>query len=738
MTYPMRTTGRKCRAAVRVSLRGFGRTAALLSALTALLSLSALAQPAPEDKASRATRTQTPPILDGSLEDPVWARAEAIEDLHQYDPLDHAPPSERTAISLLYDDDYLYIGARMYDSDPSAIIARQMIVGQTMRSDDSLVVHLYPFNNRRSGYVFQVNPNGNRTDGIFETATDINRDWDGIWYAEARIDDQGWTAELAIPFKSLNFDPNDGRWGFNVERRIARKQERIAWVSYNRDVDPGVSGLVSGLSGLQQGKGLDIVPSFVSIESKNHATGDVSVNSEPALDVFYNVTPSLTGVLTFNTDFSATEVDDRQINLSRFSLFYPEKRDFFLQDVDIFSFGGLSRNGIPFFSRRIGLSPDGEQVGLDVGAKLTGRAGRWNIGVLDVRQGRFQNVDPSNLFVGRVAANVLDESSVGLIVTDGDPGSNLGNSVAGADFRYRNTRLPGGRALGGEAWYQRSDSEGLPGDDAAWGVRLASPNNEGLNAEIGYTSIQSNFNPALGFVNRRGINRTEVGVGYTFRPRHKWVRSVETGASFESYDKISGGLESRSLFVELFELETNSGDEYGLQLNRDREVLYEAFEISDGVVIPPGDYQFGRLGVELSGASERRFAPSVEVDQGEFFDGDITAIEAGFDWRPNRHFFLSLAYEYNDISLPAGDFIARLVQLEANYAFNVKWSWVNLLQYDNESKSVGVNSRLRWNPRAGQDLYLVLTQGFAAQGVFSGLDLRQSQIALKYSRTFRF
>ena len=689
-------------------------------------------------KMLRIARTETAPVIDGVLDEPVWAQAPVIDDLHQYDPVDHGEPSERTEVYVLYDDDNLYVAARMFDSDPSQIRARQMVQGQAMWFDDSFSILLDPFNNKRTGYSFQVNPVGNRRDGIFETPTEQNQDWEGIWHAEAQINHESWVAEFSIPFKTLNFDPSNADWGFTVERSIARKQEDIAWVSFNRDVNPGATGVISGLTGLQQGVGLDIVPSVVAGQSEDFETGTTDSEADPSLDVFYNLTPSLTGVLTLNTDFSATEVDDRQINLTRFSLFFPEKRDFFLQDVDIFSFGGLERNGIPFHSRRIGLGDNGQPVDLEVGAKVTGRVGRWNVGVLGIQQEGFNAVEDSDLFVGRVSANVLEESSVGMILTDGDPQSNLDNSLVGADFRYRNTRLPGDRTLEGELWFQQSDAEGLDDDDSAWGLRIASPNSEGLRGEFAYDTFSENFNPALGFVNRSGIERTELQFGYTHRPdSHRWIRSIRTGLNLQNFDRISGGLESRGIFLELLEVETRSGDDFSLALARDREVLLEEFEIADGVVIPPGDYEFDSIGIEVGGAEERALAPELELDLGDFYNGEILSVAAGVNWRPNEHLFLGLGYEYNDVELPGGDFTTRLIQVEANYAFDVRWSWVNLIQYDNESDSVGINSRLQWNPRAGRDLYIVLNHGFDARGAFSGLRSTESQLSVKYTQTFR-
>ena len=382
-----------------------------------------------EQKRTVISRTDTPPVLDGVLDDAVWAEVAPISDFHQFEPVDHGEPSERTLVYLAYDQDNLYVAARMWDSEPDQIRARQLVQGGSARWDDGFSIYLDPFNNKRTGYMFQTNPNGVRTEGTFETPTRLNRNWEDIWYTEARINDDGWVVEMAIPFKTLNFDPNNSDWGFTLERQIARKQESISWSSYNRRVNPGSAGLVTGFAGLQQGKGLDLVPSIVTSEARDFDTGVTTSDTEPALDVFYNFTPSLTGVLTLNTDFSATEVDDQRVNLTRFGLFFPEKRDFFLQDVDIFSFGGIRRNGLPFHSRRIGLSSSGTPVDLEVGAKVTGRVGRFNVGVLGVQQDGFDDVNSSDLFVGRVAANVLRESSVGMIVTDGDPRSNLDNSL---------------------------------------------------------------------------------------------------------------------------------------------------------------------------------------------------------------------------------------------------------------------------------------------------------------------
>ena len=322
----------------------------------------------------------------------------------------------------------------------------------------------------------------------------------------------------------------------NFVRNIERKNEGMAWISRNRNTDLSTMGDVTGISQIEQGRGLDVVPSLSVRERRAIGTVEGESATEPSVDVFYKITPQLNASLTVNTDFSATEVDDRQVNLTRFSLFFPEKRDFFLQDVDIFQFGRLQQDGRPFFSRKLGIDAAGQPVPLDVGAKVSGRIGRFELGTLAVRQEAYENpyapgeiIDATTAFVGRVAANVLAESSVGMIVTDGDPSSNRDNSVAGVDFRYQNSQLIGGKSLEGDAWFQQSDSEHLVGNDTAIGLALRVPSNTGLRGEAGLTRIEENFYPALGFVRRTGID--------TSGPRCRSHVAADEHARFEPYSR---------------------------------------------------------------------------------------------------------------------------------------------------------------------------------------------------------
>src|SRR5688572_25467815 len=297
------------------------------------------------NKVVRVVRIDSPPVIDGRLDEAVWGQAEVITDFHQIRPGDGTEPSERTEVYLIYGDDALYIGARMFDSEPDRIAAPTVRHGQGLGRDDRLVVILDPFNTRRGGYRFETNLNGVRHDALYDNPDSFNSNWTVIWDTAATVFDGGWIAELEIPFKTLPFDPAIDTWGFNFGRGIRRRGEEVAWVSRNRTINPSILGRATGFEGMNQGVGLDIVPSVSVNRQKAYTPSKKESNLEPSLDVFYRLTPSLNASVTFNTDFSATEVDDRQVNLTRFGLFFPEKRDFFLNDADLFEFGRISSGG---------------------------------------------------------------------------------------------------------------------------------------------------------------------------------------------------------------------------------------------------------------------------------------------------------------------------------------------------------------------------------------------------------
>ena len=709
----------------------------------------------PGQKTVYVVRTATPPVIDGDLRDAGWSTAAVVNDLHQVSPTEYAEPFERTEVYILYGDDALYIGARLYDTEPELITAKNMRQNDAIGQDDRLYVTIDPFNERRSGYYFGVNPNGVRSDGLYRNVTEFYGDWDSIFDAAAGRFEGGWTAEIEIPYKSISFNPSTDTWGLNFSRTVVRKNETVAWVSRNRAYNPAVSGLAVGFEGLKQGVGLDIVPSVSVTKSKDFTTGVTDSDAQPSLDLVYKLTPQLNASFTVNTDFSATEVDDRQVNLTRFGLFFPEKRDFFLREADIFEFGGiggqrqsqiptlntLAQNGRPFFSRRIGLSQTGEIVDLEGGAKISGRVGRWELGGLSIRQEAFGSVAADTLSVVRAKLGVLDESSVGVIATDGNPTGNLDNSLAGVDFGYRNTHLPGGRALETDVWYQQSATEGLDDEQAAYGTSLRLPSSEGLRGAVQYKAYEENFNPALGFINRRGISDAYANVGYMLRPDTGRLESWLVNFDYQRIDRLDGGLQTEALFLRPLTLANRTGDSITLAFSDFTEVLTEPFAIYPGVIVPPGEYDSDTRGIQLGTGNHRKVAASlrlVHYPEGRFFGGSREDQFIDVVWRPSAGFRANLGYEYNDVELPQGSFATRLVRLGFDIAFSPTLSWVNLIQYDNVSDTAGLNMRLHWIPEAGREVFFVINQNLEDYDLNGSFHTAAADVTAKVNYTIRF
>lgn len=681
-------------------------------------------------------RGTSAPVIDGILDEPVWRSAAVVDQLTLYQPSPGAEPSQATRYYLYYDDDALYIGAELSDPEPDRIIRRQLLQNQAVVDDDYVQIFIDPYDTLRRGYLFYVNPNGVQRDGLVFGTSRFNMNWDGIWEAKAQVTQSGWSVEAAFPFKTLSFDPQQGDWGINLLRMVRRSGEEAAWSLRDNRLTLDAMGLARGITDIDPGRGLDVVPSFALTENKRFSPNQSDSKLEPSLDVFYRLTPSLTSSFTVNTDFSATEVDDRQVNLTRFSLFFPEKRDFFLRDTDIFEFGELAENGRPFFSRTIGLSPTGTPVDLVGGAKLTGRQGPWSIGVLGVRQDEFGNQAASDLGVARIYRRVLDQSTLGAIITYGDPGSDRNNWVGGVDFQFRNTRWVPGQSFEGEFWYQKSETEGLTGDDSAFGVRLQYPN-ERTDALLGFSEIQADFNPAMGFVNRSGIRTLNAHFRRKIRFQNHWIRSYRVGVEGEEIRDLNDVLETRISKFEVAELFSRQGDQFNAYVLRQTEVLSTPFDLLGQATINPGRYDFDRYGVALRMPGFRTLGINFNAETGDFFDG--TRLDAGvtLNYRPNRHFKGALSYTSNHIDLPGGKFISRIIAARASVAFNVEWSWTSFVQYDNVSDRLGLNTRVRWIPRQGRELFLVLNYDFIDLG---NQHFRSNvrDTTLKFNYTFRF
>jgi hypothetical protein len=603
-------------------------------------------------------------------------------------------------------------------------------------SDDRFWVTLDSFNSKRNDYLFQVNANGMRREALRENNARFIEEWVAIWHARSALNEHGWATEIAIPFKSISFDPNGDTWGVNFGRGIVRKQEFNMWSSHERQDWPAYSGEMSGINGIEQGFGIDVTPSMNLIRRRDFETDEESTSIEPSLDVLYKITPSLNATFTLNTDFSTAEVDDQQIALDRFSLFFPEKRDFFLQDAGIFEFGNIDTNGRPFFSRRIGLSDDGEAIGIDAGGKLTGRIGNFNVGMLTIRQEAHEDVEAKDLIVARGSMNVFDESAVGMIFTNGDPTSNDSNSVLGTDFLFRNSDAFFGQIVEGKMWLQKSSSTGLDGQDQAWGASIGLPNDR-VEARLSAAEIQENFRPALGFVNRTGIRQYGGTFRYRTRPQRGMWRAINNRIAATLVTDMNGGLLSRDVRIRPVTFYSHRDDFLMFEWQQRKENVLEDFQLFDRLDVPAGEYQFDRYRAEIATGRQRPLRVVLSIQDGGFFDGDRLEKFVEFEWRPSAHLFVSASFTENDVELPSGSFTSHLASLRTDIAFNARWSWSNLIQYDNTAEVLGLNSRVRYMPDAGRELLFVLNHGYSVDP-FNSLSSASNELNLRFSYTFRY
>lgn len=713
------------------------------------------------------------PTIDGVLDDPVWDRAESITEFTQVEPVFCAPGSYPTEIRILTDGDMLYFAMRAYDDDPDGIVANRMARNEIFLYEDGFNIILDTFHDHRNGYFFQVNPNGGRRDATFAREL-FEENWDGIWYADARIDEKGWTAEVAIPFKTLGFHPGADVWGLNLSRRVRRFNQEVRWAdpSLQRNgVNVSRAGTLHGMAVAQQGIGLDVVPtfSFGAIHDEQGEDSDPAADDfdfddhselriEPSFDAFYRILPSMTASVTANTDFAQTEIDETQVNLTRFPLFFPEKREFFLRDTGIFTFADLqNENGIPFFSRRIGLDDQANGVRILGGGRLAGRVGGVNVGFLDIQQDQNEGRDGENLAVARVSANVLDESTLGVLLTHGDPNSREEDLLVAADFNFRSSQLIENRFVSGALWMQQNFSGEQYGDrSTAWGGSLSYPNDR-INWKLRFKDIQAGFDPALGFVNRSDIRVYEADYRYRFRFQMGPIRTIDMLLDSSFTTDRTEHLESASVWVTPLKITSQVDDSLELLW----VLLYEdtvfPFYVANHVGIPPGEYvqQSGILRLKTSQHRSVRF--ELDMGVGQFFDGYGVRVAPLIQWRPSKYLLFSLRYDqrrFNGLdsckSFPGvvctraasepnrenRDFTIRLTRFRVQVAFSPDLSWSTLAQYDNQSDDLEIQSRLNWIIEPGRELFVVIGQDFDAKpGDFR---VRRTEPAVKLRWTFRF
>ena len=708
-------------------------------------------------KSARVTAISSDIAVDGRLDEPAWRTAPSIGALTQREPNTGGRPSERTDVALLRDPDFLYIGVMAYDSELDGVVGTNMSRDAELRSEDRIEILLDTYGDRRNAFYFATNPAGALVDGLVFANGQSDMNWDAVWHVRTRRTPEGWSAEFAIPFKSLSFPSGRSVWGFNVSRTIQRKVEEDRWSGARLETQffqISEAGQITNLQDLTQGIGLDVRPFTAGRWRHVDQTGDNTVSGKPGVDLFYNFMPSLKLSGTVNTDFGETEVDARQINLSRYSLFFPEKRSFFLENAGVFNFSNTSvgepfwqsplrTEVIPFFSRTIGLL-SGEEVPIDFGVKLTGTVGQTELGVLDVATRDVSDVSAKNFFVGRVKRNLLGQSYVGAILTHGNPGSAASGSTFGADVRLATSNFLGrSKNLVFNAYGLRSLNEGDPGRDLSYGASLEYPNDV-VQLEFKWRDVQENFRPTLGFVSRRNVRVWRAGAMYNPRPESFLGLQQMFHAVFYNHVRRldSGRTESWNLlFIFPLDWHFRSGDALHSLFSPDIqfERLFEPFEISPGVVLPVDEYRFTRWRISAATAGRRRVQARLVWRFGDFWSGSAEELETMLTFKMPPWFTTSLSANQTFARLTEGDFVVRILSSMIDFAASPFLTFSNLIQYDNRSRNLGWQGRVRWILEPGNDLFLVVNRGWIRST--DGRDrfvAQESRVSVKAQYTLRF
>jgi hypothetical protein len=719
--------------------------------------------------------------FDGYLYESVWTNAaDSISNLIVVEPEEGGEPEGRTVVKVFVDRFDILVAVRCYDDNPKGIVAFSKARDAELEEEDNITLVFDTFLDARSGYYFQVNPSGARVDGLVEPHSDEpNIDWDTIWEAKTSRDDNGWSAEIRIPIKSLSFKKGLSEWGFNVQRRVQRLQEVSRWSGASQDYDiiqVSRAGLLTDLpEDFDYGIGLSVRPSLVGRLGKvgsdsTYTEGDIS------LDVTQRLGPNLTAALTVNTDFAETEVDVRQINLTRFPVFFPEKRTFFLQGSDIFEFGaGLDEdNIIPFFSRRIGLLgldiEDQPEIPINVGGKINGRVGNTNLGALVVNTRKVDSLDigdvdedikihvpQSTMGAVRINQNILEESSIGVIGTFGDQLGRKDSWSAGADLTFRTSNFLNEKNFQVGVWglfNDREDLDSLSGK-SAYGVTINYPNDL-IDLNFKSIHIGEGFDPSLSFVPRNNIHIWQFGGEYNPRPSWTLVRQMFHELSGVLYNNTDNSdWESYEATVKPLDWLLESGDSFNGGITPQGDRPPEAFELASDVDIPAGSYEWTRYFLEVRAAEKRIFSGNILWEFGDYYNGDLSTLEGRIAFKPSALLTLELTGERNDgkaMALPEDfdpeeedslivvekKYLEQLfgVRIQINFSPNLQFS--SLTQYDTESRELGTNNRLRWTFHPLGDIFIVYNHNVVRRREDDRWEFVSNELPIKIQYTWRF
>lgn len=713
--------------------------------LAALASYAAEQVPAPPETPPtvKAQRLSVTPKLDGQvLDDPAWTDVQPASGFWQVRPTEGAPASQPTSVFIGFTNDSLYIGVICYDDNPAGIIVADSRRDSSLVDSDSFQIIFDSFHDKQNGFVFGTNPVGIEYDGQVIMESEFNRNWDTSWTVKASISDIGWSAEMEIPFKSLRYGPDDVQtWGVNFQRNIRRNNEVVFWSPLSRQHNLyriSEAGAVDGLE-LPGRKNLKVTPYVLGQASRGgNLPAETVYDNEVGVDIKYSITPSLTLDLTYNTDFAQVEVDGQQVNLDRFSLFFPEKRPFFLENAGQFSVGNSEEVEL-FFSRRIGISDSGEPIPIDAGLRLSGKVGdSTNIGLLHMRTDDVPGVAPGNEYsVARVNHEFQNRSSIGaLFASRNGDGSLL---PTGSSDQNQTYALDGRWGIGDRidisAWAAKTDTPGLTGKDDAYSLR-ADYSSARWASSLAYTEVGGDFNPEVGFLARSDYRKIDAYVLRQIRPDDLWgLHELRPHISYRGYWDFNGFQETGFLHIDNH-WEYKSGVEIHTGVNLTLEGVREPFEIVDGVVVEQGTYKNKEVQLVYDSDDSAPLSYGLRLNAGGFFSGDKTTLQPALGYRIGETFSSELSWSYNDISLPVanGDFKVNVGELNLSYSFTPKMMLQALLQYDDHYDVVALNLRFAWLQSANAGLFLVYNE-VDERGI-GAPQHKGREFILKYSHIF--
>lgn len=696
----------------------------------------------PLAKTVHALHTRAPIRVDGILDDDVWAQTQVIADFVQQEPRVNEPATERTEVRVAFDDGAMYFGIACLDAEPSRIIARELRRDNPLKDDDRFEIVLDTFHDHRNAFHFAINPLGTQYDALVtDEGQDINLEWDERWWAVAAIADRGWTAEIKIPFTTLRSRKGVDAFGVNFKRFIRRKNESAQWTGWDRDftfLQVSQAGHLTGVDTIEAGMRLRLKPYVLGGFRDETPGGPARVNrlNDAGIeDMKVSVTPGLTAELTAHTDFAQADVDDAVVNLTRFPVFFPEKREFFLERAGIFEFGlGGRRGGVAernlqmFFSRRIGLTEDRRPVPIVAGGKLVGRTAGVDLGVLNVQTGRFDGRPGSNYTVVRAKRNVLARSNVGLFASNRHSAGGDDNRVVGADANFtlfKNTDIQG--------FVGKSSTPGRTGN-AMVGRAKYNWLSDLYEVFVEHLYVGPEFQHDVGFVRRRGIQRTDSVVVWEPRPRRYNIRNfVFRGEVVYLTDIRRTPLSREQIFQATARFQNDDAARVNTVNTFDR--LDRAFEIAPGIVIRPGDYHFRETFGELESSGKRPVAGKVRYGRGDFYTGHRQYVHLSPTWRPSPFLSVETSYEFNDVSLREGAFTTHVLNARMNVNLSNRWLTTTLAQYDSASRRDVVFFRLNYIYRPGDDVFIVYNQSHERAALRSQPD-RSLMIKLTYSLDF--